>query len=111
MMTEGLLIGEPLARPFPVVNADLNGTTLTLKVNRHTQSFIRDAKGYLYDDAFSQTILESTAVGIYDVTNGRPKLLGEFPIGTDMKDGTLIGRLALSRAPKTDLVLGMLPHR
>lgn len=111
MTTEGLLIGEPLARPFPVVTADLNGKHLTLKVNRHTQSFIWEAQGYLSDNPSQQNAPKSTAVGIYDVTNGHPKLLGEFPIAADMKEGTLIGSLDISQPPKMDLILGILPRR
>lgn len=111
MTTEGLLIGEPLARPFPVVSADLSGTTLTFKVNRHTQSFLLDAKGSLQDGVSTQGMPENIPVGIYDVTAGHPVLLGDFTIQATMKDGALIGRLELSKAPKADLILGMRPRR
>ncbi|OWK23431.1 hypothetical protein AJ87_37645 [Rhizobium yanglingense] len=44
MVTEGLLVGEPLSRPFPVADAELNGNVVTVKANRHTKAYLENAR-------------------------------------------------------------------
>jgi len=109
--TEGLLIGEPLARPFPVVRAELDGTNLTISINRHTQAFIADASRTSNDKTPSGDKPAVSRAGIYDVTHGHPELIGDIVLAPDLENGALVGHLALGKSPAPGLVLGMLPRR
>lgn len=91
MMTEGLLIGEPLARPFPVIDARLDGDAVTLKANRHSGPFFEG--GEIISSVNGEA--GSRRFGLYAVESGTPRFLAEFSYSHSSKPGDEIGRLVL----------------
>jgi len=105
MMTEGLLIGEPLARPFPLADAKLDGDTITLTANRHSRPYLqqRETIGSKGDEE------GQIEVGLYAVQSGTPKYLAKFTISRSLKPGDEIGRLDLGPTDHSGLMLAIMP--
>lgn len=105
MMTEGLLIGEPLARPFPLVDAKLDGNTVTLYANRHSRSYLDRREAVRPGGEVGDFV----RFGLYAVDSGIPKFLAEFQASRSMKPGDRIGRFDLGSNNHDGIILAIMP--
>jgi len=105
MMTEGLLVGEPLARPFPVVDAKLEGAAVKLIANRHSLSYLEEREAIGSSDAGKGTV----RFALYAVESGTPKFLAKFSYARSMKPGDIIGRLDLGSGDHAGIMLAIMP--
>lgn len=107
MATEGLFIGEPLSRPFSLFDAEMDGKSLTLKVNRQT---VRYAGGIAsidnQENSRSNEIQLSQAFEVYDVRSGRPRFIQNILVPKSAKPGDVIP-LAASINEPMGIVLGV----
>lgn len=109
MLTEGLLVGEPLARPFPVLDAQQDGSNVTLRVNRHTLRFITSAN-QIRNASITKAASENQEhlLGLYSVNTGKPHLIKHIRVSSAAKPGDLIGTLILSDEAE-GVMLGVAP--
>lgn len=105
MMTEGLLVGEPLARPFPVADAKLKGSTVTLIANRHSRSYLEEREAIGNKDG-GEGIVQ---FGLYAVESGTPQFLAEFSYARSMKPGDEIGQVNLGPSNHSKIMLAIMP--
>jgi len=105
MMTEGLLIGEPLARPFPLADAKFDGDTLTLRANRHSRPYLEPREAIRTKGNQDSEV----RFALYAVESGTPKFLAEFLAPGTMKPGDEIGRLDLPSGDHTRIMLAIIP--
>ncbi|WP_337271188.1 TIGR03790 family protein [Oryzifoliimicrobium ureilyticus] len=108
MPTEGLFIGEPLARPFPVVDATIDGGLVTLKANRHTEGFLLGNQADNSSGQASVLTKNPVRLAIYDVESGTPEFIKELPIGSALKPGDVVGSFSVDSASAAHLMLGAL---
>src|SRR5690606_33868192 len=94
MTTEGLFIGEPLARPFPQLEARLENGILTLKANRHTLPFLKERLSSADEQpsALAEAI-PSYKAGIFAVESGRPQFIRDITVPLDAKPGDLLAKI------------------
>ncbi|NJL25732.1 MAG: TIGR03790 family protein [Calothrix sp. SM1_5_4] len=88
--TEGVLVGEPLARPFPIVKAVWDGNTVTFTANRRTAQYFRSE----YNPVFKVT---TQNLRVYQVQSGHPVALGILflPAGARIVAGRVLGTMKL----------------
>ncbi|TCU15451.1 uncharacterized protein (TIGR03790 family) [Rhizobium azibense] len=110
MVTEGLLVGEPLSRPFPVADARLDGNVVTVKANRHTKAYLENARSAAQDMVQQAGQAASFDFGMYDVQRGTPRFLRDFRVSGDLKPGDLIGSFEVDDSNMSGLSLGILPR-
>lgn len=94
MVTEGLMVGDPLARPFPLLEAVLSDDTIELRVNRHTLPYI--AKFHRKEMGLAQgKPNENTRhnVSIFSVETGQPRKLIDLQISDDAPLGSSVGTI------------------
>ena len=97
LTTEGVFVGEPLARPFPLMAAEAEGRAVTLKANRHTRSMLTTFHSPFADLGRFDIVL-GASVSVFEVESGVPVLLGKVVIPATFKDGDTLGRVTL-RSP------------
>jgi uncharacterized protein (TIGR03790 family) len=106
MTTEGLFIGEPLSRPFPILDARLNNGQVSLSVNRHTLSFLAHGQTSKPSDATERAKFYS--LRLYAVQSGAPEFLRSVMLPIDSQPGDFIETFSVD-APSADrLSLGVL---
>ncbi|WP_310295548.1 TIGR03790 family protein [Rhizobium sp. BE258] len=104
MPTEGLLVGEPLARPFPVLNAEANGNVITIRANRHTKPFLDNG-----DNTAPGLTDRKREIRLYAVQSGTPIFLQELNLPEHLSDGDKLGDVyADSPVEASGLILGVL---
>ena len=103
-VTEGLFIGEPLTRPFSLLEALLENDTITLKANGNTRS-------YIFDGSKSHgTIASPTTeeIRVYALEAGIPVFLKTVTIDANIREGDTIATISLSKARSANLTIGIL---
>jgi hypothetical protein len=96
MVTEGLFVGEPLARPFSPFDAEIQGDRLTLRTNRHSASFLNDT---------AQS--NSHHLAVFTVQSGTPKLIGSGEVKGPFKRGDLVADFQLQLEPDVVPIIGV----
>jgi len=96
MVTEGLFVGEPLARPFSPFDAEIQGDRLTLRTNRHSASFLNDT---------AQS--NSHHLAVFTVQSGTPKLIGSGEVKGPFKRGDLVADFQLQLEPDVVPIIGI----
>ncbi len=100
MTTEGIFVGEPLARPFPLVAAISDGRVVALKANRHTRFLLTTLQSpFAAADWMSRlSLAKDTTVSIFQVESGVPVFLGEVRIPAMVESGDDLGQVTLRAA-------------
>lgn len=108
MATEGLLIGEPLARPFSLLDVTLDGDVLRIRSNEQTlpylESFHSSQDNQVIDGDASR---REYKVDLFEVQTGRPELISSLTISASSVPGELISTLPVEATPE-NLMLGLL---
>lgn len=97
MTTEGLFVGEPLARPFPLFDAELDGETVTVKVNRRSEVLLAQES----EQGAPKTI------SFFAVQTGRPQFITRLPLADHAKAGDLIADFKVKAPSGGPLMLGI----
>lgn len=102
MTTEGLFIGEPLARPFPAFDARLEDGIITIKANRHSRAFI-EKQLEMHGGG-----LKYYRLAIYEVQSGKPQLLTALKLNENFKTGDVLGTVMPNKTGLLEVQLGVL---
>ncbi|WP_180355870.1 TIGR03790 family protein [Aliirhizobium smilacinae] len=111
MTTEGLFIGEPLTRPFPILDAKLKDGLLVLRANKRTLRYLdRSFGGNIGANERSIATDATIAFGLYSVETGSPHLVQEIVIPNSIKPGQIIATVPFATNNSESTVLGILRH-
>jgi len=105
-LTEGLLVGEPLSRPFPLADASLRDGVITLLANRHSAAYLERRENVGTD----RNDIADLRVGLYAVESGKPILLTELSVSRTLRPGDEIGSFDLGHGEHKGLILALLPR-
>lgn len=106
--TEGLLIGEPLARPYPLLDATRVGNNIELRVNRQTLQWIES--GDLFQVGSSKSTYTERNVAVYFIQHGKPSFIRKVLINLQSRVGDFVGTLSLEGRVDPNILLGVLPE-
>lgn len=110
-VTEGLFLGEPLARPFPVFDAYPKKQGVELRVNRQTfltigsnlsPNMVRRCTHSLPDDGVE--------VGVFTVETGHPVFVQDVCVAETSKPGDIVAELEVKNRVER-LMLGVLVRK
>jgi uncharacterized protein (TIGR03790 family) len=111
--TEGLFVGEPLARPFPPLDASLIENVLTLKANIRTINYIkgvlsRSGQQPKFTDTSHNMVFN---IELYSVATGTPHFLKLLRVPASIEPGDVISTIRSDEVSEADifgiLVLGI----
>lgn len=85
-VTEGLFIGEPLARPFSLLDAEINGSELVIRANRQTIAYLQRQERR----AQIRGVNREMRLGLYWVEGGRPEWIEDLDLPGPVTDGQVL---------------------
>lgn len=105
--TEGLFVGEPLARPFSLMDAKVEGSQLGIRANRQTLAYLkRQARR-----AETRGIDRKMKLGLFWVETGDPKWFADIELSNPPDDGELLFAMDLPSEHSTSLRIGVMLRR
>lgn len=107
MMTEGLFIGEPLARPFPLMDGAVVDRRLELRANRQTEAFLKRQlrKGSLKHAG------KQIKLGFFWVETGIPEWITDIELAGPLKIGSVLATIELPRNQVNSRSIGVLVRK
>lgn len=101
---EGLFIGEPLARPFSLLDAELQGSQLVVRANRLTVAYLaRQTRR-----AQIRGLRREMRLGFFWVESGRPEWIADVELPGPVNDGQVLLTLSLSLEGAASRQIGVL---
>lgn len=107
MLTEGLFIGEPLARPFPLMNAAIEGNELVIRANARTVEYLRKQKR----KAEMRGLKRSLRLGFFWVELGKPQLISDVDLDRPIHEDDVVLRTKVGSGPADLRRIGVLIRR
>ncbi|WP_187182033.1 TIGR03790 family protein [Rhizobium sp. WL3] len=107
MTTEGLFIGEPLSRPFPVLDATFADRRLVLRANRQTEAFVKRQSR----KAPPRSIERQVQLGFFWVETGTPEWIADIEIRPPLKLGEVLATIDLPQDEVNRRSLGVLVRK
>ncbi|AYD00586.1 TIGR03790 family protein [Neorhizobium sp. NCHU2750] len=106
--TEGLFLGEPLARPFPVFDAILEGGRVKIRINRQTRLSLGGGKSS--QKCNTPTLGAGHTVSLFSVETGHPVFIRDLCVSQDGKPGDIVDTVDVIDATEK-LMLGVLVRK
>lgn len=106
-LTEGLFVGEPLARPFSLMDAKVEGSQLVIRANRQTLAYIkRQARR-----AETRGIDRKIKLSLFWVETGDPQWFADIDFSDSPNDGELLFAMDLPSKLSMSLRVGVMLRR
>lgn len=107
MTTEGLFIGEPLARPFPIMDVAIDERIMVIRSNRQTEAFLRQQS----KTSSTEDLETNLTLGFFWVDSGQPEWIIDLEINTQSSVGQVLGTITLQRNDVNHRRLGVLVRK
>jgi uncharacterized protein (TIGR03790 family) len=106
-LTEGLFVGEPLARPFSLLDARVENSRLVIRANRQTLAYLkRQARR-----AETRGIDRKLKLGLFWVETGNPEWFADLDFSNPPNEGDLLFAMDLPPEHPVPVRVGVMLRR